>query len=296
MCLHRGMNDTRLAASSAYNCRVVIGLMVLIVAGLTLMRPASAQGRPPVDLELVLAVDISLSMDLDELRLQRDGYVAALRDPALHDIIARGRHKRIAVTYFEWAGPQVQKLIAPWALVDGPAAAERLAEIIERAPISRERFTSISAALAYADRLFQESPFRGLRRVVDVSGDGPNNAGRFVTVERDALAAQGIVINGLPVMMKTGSSAFDLRDLDIYYEDCVVSGPDAFIIPVRTLEELQPAIRRKLLQEIAGTPAAPSSGMVRVQAQAAPLPPSARPAPRIDCTIGEQLFRRYIER
>jgi hypothetical protein len=189
----------------------------------------------------------------------------------------------------------VQKLIAPWTLVDGPEAAARLADVIERAPISRERMTSISAALGHADRLFRESPYQGLRRVVDVSGDGPNNAGRYVTVERDALAAQGIVINGLPIMMKSGTSPFDLRNLDIYYEDCVIVGADAFSITVRTPEELQPAIRRKLLLEIAaGEPPVPATGVIRVQVQASPSP-AERPAPRIDCTIGEQLWRRYID-
>jgi hypothetical protein len=276
-------------------CGVGRLLPLLLLAHMSAGCVPRAEAQPsktPVDLELVLAVDISLSMDLDELRLQRDGYVAALRDPELLRVIARGRHRRIAVTYFEWAGPHVQILLAPWTLIDGPETADRLAGAIERAPISRERLTSIAAALGYAGRLFEQSPFSGIRRVVDVSGDGPNNSGRHVTAERDALVAAGITINGLPIVLKTTGSAFDMRDLDIYYEDCVIGGTDAFVISVRGVDELQPAIRRKLLQEVAAT-ARPAGGFIRVQATGGAT--DQRPTTRIDCTIGEQLWRRYME-
>lgn len=245
-----------------------------------------------VDLELVLAVDISMSMDFDELRVQRDGYVAAFRDPDLQALMLSGRTKRIAVTYFEWAGRSVQKEIVPWTIIDSRDAALAVAHILEKAPISRERMTSISAALDYASDLLASSPFKGDRRVVDISGDGPNNAGRLVTAARDELISKGIVINGLPIMMKRGSTVFDISQLDIYYEDCVTGGPESFVISIRSLEEMQPAIRRKLAMEVAGLVPVPAPRVVRTQFT--PGAPSGA-QPRIDCTIGEQLWRRYMD-
>jgi hypothetical protein len=238
-----------------------------------------------VDVELVLAVDISMSMDWEELRLQRQGYVAALRDPSIHALIARGATKKIAVTYFEWAGTGIQRVIAPWTLIDGPDAANALADRIDQAPVTRERMTSISAALDFAGRLFAESPFKGIRRVVDVSGDGPNNAGRPVTVSRDALVNIGVAINGLPIILKMAGGWFDLKTLDLYYTDCVIGGSAAFTISIKSLEEFLPAIRRKLILEIAGVE--PVARWHRVQA--------STEAPRVDCMIGEQLWRRYMD-
>ena len=165
-----------------------------------------------------------LSMDLDEQRLQRDGYVAAFRDPEVHKAITSGPHGRIAVTYMEWAGPPTQQVVIPWTRIDGPAGGARFADRLETVPISRARMTSISAALQFSGRLFETSGARGIRRVIDVSGDGPNNAGVPVVPVRDELVAQGIVINGLPIMLKLATGFFDLADLDRYYADCVIGG------------------------------------------------------------------------
>jgi Protein of unknown function (DUF1194) len=269
--------------------RNVVGLCTAVVAQMMTWWATPATAQIKVDVELVLAVDISLSMDFDELKLQRGGYVAALRDPDIHAVIARGPNQRIAVTYFEWAGLGVQKSLAPWTIVDGPQAANALADLLERAPISRERMTSISAAMDFASRLFDQSPYQGSRRVLDVSGDGPNNAGRLVTRARDDLLDKGIAINGLPITLKMGGTPFDLRDLDIYYTDCVIGGPAAFAISIKTEAEFAPAIRRKLLLEIAGIE--PQPRLVRVQA----TQPAPDATPRIDCTIGEQLWRRYMD-
>ena len=170
--------------------------------------PALAQTQ--VDLELVIAVDVSLSMDLDEQRLQRDGYVAAFRDPEVHKAIASGPHGRIAVTYMEWAGPPTQQVVMPWTRHRRPAAARAFADRLEAAPISRARMTSISPALHFSGRLFETSGVKGIRRVIDVSGDGPNNAGVPVVPVRDELVAKGIVINGLPIMLKLAAGFFDL--------------------------------------------------------------------------------------
>ncbi len=263
------------------NRHVHCGFAILAMLAVACISPARAQTK--VDVELILAVDISLSMDLDELRLQRGGYVEALRDPEIHGLIGRGPNKRIAVSYMEWAGVGVQKLIMPWTLIDSPAAANVFADALERAPISRERMTSISAAIDFASRLFDQSPYQGGRRVLDVSGDGPNNAGRPVTRARDDLLDKGVVINGLPLILKTGNTVFDIKDLDVYYTDCVIGGPAAFAIAIKTEAEFAPAIRRKLLLEIAGLE--PQPRWIRTQA----------PAPRIDCLIGEQLWRRYMD-
>ena len=238
-----------------------------------------------VDLELILAVDVSLSMDLDEQRLQRDGYVAAFRDGEVQKAITAGPHGRIAVTYMEWAGPSVQNVVVPWTLIDGPAAAEAVADKLEQHPISRARMTSISQGLAFAGHLFQTSGVKGIRRVIDVSGDGPNNAGPLVTLVRDELVAQGIAINGLPILLKKPSSFFDIADLDVYYTECVIGGTGAFMIPIRERFEFKVATRRKLLLEIAGDQAPPRLTPAQFR----------EPISGGDCTIGEQQWRRYLD-
>jgi Protein of unknown function (DUF1194) len=250
---------------------------------LTIASPLQAQ--TVVDVELVLAVDISYSMDLDEQRLQREGYVAALLDAEVHKAIAAGPNGRIAVTYFEWAGQFVQKLIVPWTLIDGPESANRFVEELQKTPPSRDRMTSITGAMEYSAKQFEQSPFRGVRRVIDVSGDGPNNSGGLVTTIRDRLVEGGVVINGLPIMVKVSgiNNQFDLANLDEYFVDCVIGGPGAFMIPIKAKEEFLPATRRKLLMEIAGYEA--PARLIRVQARAE--------APQVDCTIGERMADRW---
>ena len=238
-----------------------------------------------VDLELVIAVDVSLSMDIEEQRLQRDGYVAAFRDPEIHKAIASGPNGRIAVTYLEWAGPANQQVVLPWTVIDGARAANTLADRLEHAPISRARMTSISAALQSSGRLFETSASRGIRRVIDVSGDGPNNAGVPVVPIRDELIAKGIVINGLPIMLKLPAGFFDLADLDLYYTDCVIGGTGAFMIPIKEKSEFLTATRRKLLLEISGWE--PPPRIIRVQA--------GGDRPQSDCLIGEKQWQRYMD-
>ncbi len=247
--------------------------------------PGPALGQTPVDLELVIAVDVSLSMDIDEQRLQRDGYVAAFRDPEVHKAITSGPHGRIVVTYMEWAGQPTQQVVLPWTVVDGPAAARVFADRLEAVPITRARMTSISTALQFSARLFETSGARGIRRVVDVSGDGPNNAGMPVVPARDELVAKGIVINGLPIMLKLAAGWFDLADLDRYYTDCVIGGTGSFMIPIKERSEFQTATRRKLLLEIASRE--PPARLIRVQA--------AAPAESSDCMVGEKQWRRYMD-
>lgn len=244
-----------------------------------------AQEARAVDLELVIAVDVSLSMDLEEQRLQRDGYVAAFRDPEIHKAIASGPNGRIAVAYLEWAGPPSQQVVLPWTVIDGARAANALADRLEQTPISRARMTSISAALQSSWRLFETSPARGIRRVIDVSGDGPNNAGVPVEPVRDELIAKGIVINGLPIILKMPAGFFDLADLDLYYTDCVIGGTGAFMIPIKERSEFLTATRRKLLLEISGWE--PPARIIRVQA--------GGDRPQSDCLIGEKQWQRYMD-
>jgi hypothetical protein len=238
-----------------------------------------------VDVELVIAVDVSLSMDTDEQRLQRDGYVSAFRDPELHRAISAGAYRRIAVAYIEWAGPSSQNVVVPWTLIDSPAAALAFADRLAVLPISRLRLTSIGAALHFARTLLAQSGFAGARRVVDVSGDGPNNSGPPAPTGRDALLADGVVVNGLPIMLKTASpSFFDLTDLDRYYAACVIGGAGSFMVPVKDAADLKSAIRRKLLLEISGLGAPP-----RI------VPAQDGETESYDCLIGERQWRWYLD-
>ena len=256
----------------------VLRAACLVAALLLPVAPLAAQ--TPVDVELVLAVDVSRSMDADEQALQRAGYVAAFRDPAVQAAIAGGPHGRIAVTYLEWAGTGLSNVVVPWMLLASKADAESFADRLAVPLPSRIRRTSISGAIETGRLAMEANEFVGLRRVIDISGDGPNNDGAPVTAARDAAVGAGIAINGLPLILKA-PSGWGIADLDVYYEDCVIGGPGAFLITVRDPANFTEAIRRKLILEIAGVPPRAS---VR-PAQYAP------PAPRIDCLIGEKIRR-----
>jgi hypothetical protein len=252
---------------------------------LTVHWTGRAAAQTAVDLELVIAVDVSLSMDMDEQRLQREGYVAAFRDPELHRAIASGPHGRIAVIYVEWAGPSSQNVVIPWTVIDSAATARAFADLLEAQPIARERLTSISAALHFAHGLLKRSGFSAPRRVIDISGDGPNNAGKPVLEARDAAIAEGIVVNGLPIMLRAATpSFFDLAELDLYYAACVIGGAGAFMVPVMDIAELKSAIRRKLLLEISWS--APPLRPLRTQAD------GKEP---YDCLVGERQWRWYLD-
>src|SRR5436853_6210728 len=228
-----------------------------------------------VDVELVMAVDISYSMDMDELALQREGYAQAIASQDFLNALQQGTHGKIAVTLVEWAGVSDQRIVVPWRLIDGAATAQNVSSEMARAPVRRAYRTSISGALMFSSGLFENNGYRGIRRVIDVSGDGTNNQGPIVTQVRDDVIAKGIVINGLPIMLKEPQpNSVDIKDLDIYYEDCVVGGPGAFVVPIRERDKFKDAIRTKLVLDIARY-----DGAARVM-------PAAAGAPRISCTIG----------
>jgi hypothetical protein len=233
-----------------------------------------------VDVELVLAVDISYSMDLDELAVQREGYAQAIVSKEFLQALKTGPNGKIAITYFEWAASSDQKIIIPWRVIDGPEAADAIANDILKTPIRRASRTSISGAINFAMPLFDENPYRGIRRVIDISGDGPNNNGTPVTPARDAALAKGITINGLPIMVKEPSySTMDIENLDFYYEDCVIGGPGSFVVAIKDRDKFKEAIRTKLLLEVAG------------RMPERPIVPVAEKEPRVSCLVGEKLWQ-----
>ncbi len=207
-----------------------------------------------VDLELVLAVDVSGSVDDEEAQLQRSGYVKALTDDRVIRAIQGGRHGKIAVAYAEWGGDHIQRTVVDWTVIDGKGAARGFAGRLAEAPLSVELWTSLSGIMGYAMDLFARSPHRGKRRVLDISGDGPNNDGAGVTAARDRALKAGIVINGLPIINNRISryGMPPMPNLDHYYEDCVIGGFGAFIVVANTFADFARAIRRKLILEIAG--------------------------------------------
>lgn len=254
---------------------LIAGVVIGCITG-----TAVAQRHPDpveVDLELVLAVDVSNSVDDRENAIQRSGYVAALHHPAIWTAIQAGALQRIAVTYVEWAGPGKQLTMLPWRVVDSRTTARAFADDLATRPIffTRGTGTSISAALTYSAGLFRGSPFRGARRIIDISGDGPNNRGGPVEAARDAVLAEGITINGLPIMLRPSRS---FGAVDRYYRDCVTGGLGAFVLPVFERDQLALAIRHKLVLEIAGNP---HPTVVPAQAE-----------PPTDCLIGERLRDR----
>jgi hypothetical protein len=243
-------------------------------------RSAAAEQKPSVDVELILAVDVSYSMDLDELAVQREGYAQAINSKEFLQALKSGPTGKIAVTYFEWAASNDQKIIIPWRVIDGPESADAVSHEIMKTPIRRASRTSISGAINFAMPLFDENPYRGLRRVIDISGDGPNNNGSPVTGARDVALAKGITINGLPIMVKEPSySTMDIDNLDFYYEDCVIGGPGSFVVSIKDRDKFKEAIRTKLLLEVAGR--TPERRIV----------PAAEKEPRVPCMIGEKIWQ-----
>jgi hypothetical protein len=282
----------------------IAGFLAFLIAA-ALVPPAAAQGQPPaqplsqrlaqapaprvpampteVDVALVLAVDISFSMDMEELALQRAGYVEALRSPEVHKAIANGATGRIAISFFEWAGVNIQHHLLPWTVIDSPESAAAAAAEIEKQPTRRGQRTSISGAIDFSVRQLDEAPFRALRKVMDISGDGPNNSGRVVTVARDEALRKGISINGLPIAIRK-PGYLDISQLDIYYEDCVIGGQGAFVIPITEKAQFIQTIRTKLIMEISDAPSEPARLIMPAQVR----------VPRVSCTVGEDMWRNRM--
>ncbi len=231
---------------------------LLPAAGLLAFGAWSAHAETEIDLALVLAVDVSLSMEPDEQELQRQGFIDAFRSPEVHEAIRKGMLGRIAVTYVEWAGAGSQQVVVPWTVIEHPADGQAFAARLAGSRIQRFGYTSISGAIDFSRKQLRESGVTPARQVIDISGDGANNQGRIVTAARDEAVAQGITINGLPLMLKRPDGLWDIDNLDLYFRDCVIGGPGAFMIPVREKAQFAQAIRTKVIREIADRPQVPS--------------------------------------
>ena len=233
------------------------GLVVCVSVAAILLHAGFAWPAPvSVDLELVLAVDVSGSVDEVEGRLQRMGYVNAFRSPAVLRAIQSGRRKSIAVTYREWAGFDFQRVVVGWKRIHDGASAEAFAYLLSQAPIGVGPYTSISGAIEFALPLFENNGFTSERRTIDISGDGPNNSGDYVTNARDRAVRAGVTINGLPIVNNRPSpwGRMPMPNLDLYYRKCVIGGRRSFLVVANDFKSFGRAIRRKLILEIVGLP------------------------------------------
>jgi hypothetical protein len=239
-----------------------------------------------VDLELVIAVDVSRSVDETEGRLQRQGYVTAFRDAEVHNAIRSGMLRRIAVAYVEWAGLWHREIVSDWFVIKDKASAEKFADILNQGFPSSATRTAISGGIDFGVAWLEKNSYEGTRRVIDVSGDGPNNGGTLVTIARDKAVAAGITVNGLPILDDGGGfyTRYNIPDLDLYYRDCVIGGPGSFIEVAANFKDFARAIRRKLILEIASRKPARRAKFIPAQART-----RARASP--PCDIGERISR-----
>jgi len=261
-------------------CLKASWMMAALAGGLLAFAPAWHRAPTAVDLALVLAVDVSTSMDPEEQDLQRQGYVEAFRSPSVHRAIHSGMLGRIAVTYVEWGGGRRlrhQNVVVPWTILESPGDSASFADRLARAPVHRAAGTSIAEAIDFSLALLSTGHFLTLRRVIDISGDGSNNQGRLITDARDEAVAQGVTINGLPLMLNAPDRE-ENATIDAYYRDCVVGGAGAFMIPVRDRNQFLSGTRTKIIREIANA------------TFPTPLPQPALARPATDCDTSESFW------
>ena len=280
---------------AAYSCKDVwqLGLSVLAAGMLAGSSAGAALSGEHVDIALVITTDVSYSVDENEARFQREGAIAAFRNPEVIKAIQAGPLGRIAVTYIDFSSYSTTKIIAPWRLIHDAASAEAFADLLAIAPRTLGVQTSISGGLEMAEHLIDTSGYLATKRVIDVSGDGPNNEGHLVDRVRDEIVAKGIVINGLPIM--TPADQFDvyyLADLDKYYAGCVIGGVGSFIQVAHGFEDMERALRRKLILEISDAGTGANHLLIKVAAST----PRAAAAPHAiyekGCDIGRSEERR----
>jgi hypothetical protein len=232
--------------------RAALGLLALALAQLL---PATVRAQP-VDLLLVLAADVSRSVDHQKFMLQREGYAAAVSNPQVLDAIRSGAHGKIALSFLEWSGVGAQKVVIDWTTIDGPGAARRFGDQLVEAPRSFADRTSISGGIEFAMAQLKRSPFQSTRRTIDISGDGTNNAGRDVTIARDEAVAQGVTINGLVILSQSQvpwnpEHTNPPGGLEKYFRDNVIGGPGSFVVVADGFESFGKAIIKKMIAEIA---------------------------------------------
>jgi hypothetical protein len=242
-----------------------------LLAVLTLLAvPAVARATEPVDLLLVLASDVSRSVDQPKFQLQRDGYTAALNDPRVIEAIQSGTHRRIALCFVEWSGAGAQKVVVDWTLIDGAEAARKFSDALVEAPRSFADRTSISGAIDFSMEQFGRAPFESKRRTIDVSGDGTHNSGRGLLAAREDALAQGVTINGLVILSErplpwNPEHTNPPGGLAKYYQDNVIGGPGAFVMVAEGFQSFGQAIISKLIAEIAAAPAHSTTGLASRQ-------------------------------
>jgi hypothetical protein len=232
-------------------------IFVAFLAVLSFTLPA-ARAAEPVDLLLVLAADVSRSIDPQKFQLQRDGYASAISDRRVLDVIRSGPHRRMAVCFVEWSGVGAQKLVIDWTAIQDEASAHLFSSQIVEAQRSFADRTSISGGIDFAMTQFERAPFEARRHIIDVSGDGTNNAGREVTAARDDAVARGVTINGLVILSErplawNADHTNPPGGLDNYYRDNVIGGPGSFVMVAKNFESFGQAIINKLIAEIAAT-------------------------------------------
>jgi len=242
--------------------------------------PTPLAPREAVDIELVIATDVSPSIDAEEAHLQREGTIEAFLNPQVVSAIQSGALGKIGVAYIDFSAREFNKVVINWRIIKDKASAAAFADALRKAPPTYGRHTSISSAIELGQLLIETNNLDGTKRVIDISGDGPNNWGTDISVAREAAVKRGIVINGLPIVDDHPGFG-NIADLDKYYINCVIGGPAAFIVVAKGFQDFSRAIRNKLVAEISSdTPPAKNPLLIKVAAAAAPLPPMpVRPIP-----------------
>jgi hypothetical protein len=235
--------------------RTIRLLLALAVTSAVLV-PATAIAADDVDLLLVLAVDVSRSIDAAKFQLQREGYAAAVADPRVIEAVRSGRSGRIGLTFVEWSGVGAQKVVIDWTTIGDAETAKGFGDRLLEAPRSFADRTSISGAIDFALAQLDQAPYQSARRTIDVSGDGTNNAGRDVGLARDEAVAKGVTINGLVILSDNPMSwnpdhTNPPGGLENYYRNNVVGGPNAFVMVAQNFNSFGQAIIKKMIAEVA---------------------------------------------
>lgn len=242
-----------------------LALLALVTCGIAVAKVAAAE---PVDLLLVLAADVSRSVDHAKFKLQREGYAAAIANPQVLEAISSGPHRRIAICFVEWSGSSSQKVLIEWTVIGDLVAARQFGDRLLEAPRAFADRTSISAGLEYAMAQLERAPFEAARRTIDVSGDGTNNSGRDVALVRDEVVAKGVTVNGLVILSERAipwnpEHTNPPGGLANYYRENVMGGPGAFVMVAQDFNAFGQAIVKKLIAEIAMRPQPADSVLLR---------------------------------